>query len=1073
MSYRRGQCLAVVIAVACASATAPAQVADSLVVAAARWRTIGPALSSGRLSDVVGIPGPSKTFFVAAAAGGVWKSGNNGITWRPVFDDKRIASMGALAIAPSDTQTVWAGSGEPNVRYPSEPGGGVFKSSDGGATWRLMGLNKSERIGRIVVHPRDPNIVYVAALGALYGRTAERGLYKTTDGGNTWVLSKFIDDRTGFVDVVMDPRNPEVLYAASWQVRRTAYSLESGGPGSGLWKTVDGGRTWTEIVGSGFPTGVKGRIGLALAPSNPDVVYALTEAGRPTTDKSYVPEYHAPNSGLYRSADAGRTWIKTSDYNDRPFYYSQVRVDPRDSDRIYFSSSPLQLSTDGGKTSRLASEGVHSDTHGIWIDPSDPERWAIAGDGGFSITFDKGGTFLSPMNLPLSQFYHVGLDNAIPYNVCAGGQDNGVHCGPSRRKGGTTTNADWSLVQGGDMAYAIPDPFNPALWFTESSSALITRLNLNTSEGMTVRRPHWETRYQTWEDSIATVRGNPLTPAAPTVVAAIAALRAKQHQDSLDLDIRFGWDAGLVVSAHKQGVVYWGGSRVLKSTQGGEHMTPIAPDLTKKLYAKIDTSQHLTGGVNLETTYTESFGYTVALAESPLKAGLLYAGTDDGNVWVTHDDGATWENLSDRFPGLPATEPYVASIEPSHADTLTFYVVFDNHRVNDGKPYLYATHDGGRTFRRIANGLPADGPADYLHVVREDPHNASLLFVGSSIGVFVSVDGGASWGRFMTGLPSVPVFDLQIHARDHELVAATHGRSIWVVDIAPLEDRDARARTAQSYLYAPRSALQWSEPATRGNAEGNATFETISPPYGARITYRLAAAVPSGVVSISVANAAGEMLTTLRGPGDGPGVRSVVWDYLIPAPVSTPAPLSASMRRDSVLRAVRVPMVLDSLRKAGYDPVSLTRASELIASARFGGTSAGGRGARGGRGASVGGASTGCERPSTPQELFCARPAEGGPQGPRGIQGPFTSPLVVNGADPKRVLRVFDIVGFSYFNTPSGRSWLGSGNEGAPSPSLAPPGEYTLTLIAGSDTTRQRLRVERASSASGGIPRRP
>ncbi|MCX5760023.1 MAG: glycosyl hydrolase, partial [Gemmatimonadetes bacterium] len=532
-----------VVAFAGSGVVAAAQAPDSLIVAAARWRSIGPALASGRLSDVVGIPGPSKTLFVAAAAGGVWKSGNNGVTWRPVFDDKRVASMGVLAIAATDTQVIWAGTGEANLRYPSEPGGGVFKSTDGGSSWQLMGLERTERIGRIVVHPKDPNIVYVAALGALYGRTTERGLYKTSDGGKSWVLSKFIDDRTGFVDIAMDPRNPDVLYATSWQVRRTAYSLESGGPGSALWKTENGGRTWTEIVGHGFPTGVKGRIGVAVAPSNPDIVYALTEAARPGTGTTYVPEYHAPFSGLYRSADAGRTWAKTSDYNDRPFYYSQVRVDPRDSERIYFSSSPLQFSVDGGKTSRLAAQGVHIDTHGIWIDPSDPERWAIADDGGFSITFDKGGTFLSPMNLPVAQFYHVGLDNAVPYRVCAGAQDNGVLCGPSRRKSGSTTNADWSLEQGGDMAYAIPDPSDPQVWYTESTSGMLTRLNLQTGEATTARKPHWEARYQWWEDSIATVRGNPLAPAPKAVIDAIKMLRVRQHQDSLDLDIRFGWDA--------------------------------------------------------------------------------------------------------------------------------------------------------------------------------------------------------------------------------------------------------------------------------------------------------------------------------------------------------------------------------------------------------------------------------------------------------------------------------------------------------------------------------------------------
>jgi photosystem II stability/assembly factor-like uncharacterized protein len=1055
----------------CASAPASAQSIDSLTVAALRWRSIGPALSSGRLSDVVGIPGPSKTFFIAAAAGGVWKSMNNGVTWRPLFDDMRVVSMGVLAIAPSDTQVVWAGTGEPNLRYPTEPGGGVYKSTDGGNTWKLMGLEKTERIGRIVVNPKNPNIVYVAALGALYGPNPERGLYKTTDGGQTWALVKFISDRAGFIDVAMDPRDPDVLYAASWQVRRTPYMLESGGPGSGLWKTTDGGKTWTEIVGNGFPTGVKGRIGLAVAPSKPDVIYALTEAARPRADKSYVPEYHAPESGLYRSSDAGHSWTKMSDYDDRPFYYSQVRVDPHDSDRIYYSSSPLQLSVDGGKTARVVAQGVHSDTHGVWIDPNDSERWAIADDGGFSITFDKGGTFFSPMNLPLTQFYHVGLDNSIPYTVCGGGQDNGVHCGPSRRQSGATSNAFWSLVQGGDMAYALPDLSEPQTWYTESNSAAVSRSNLSTGDRVALRRPNWEARYQWWEDSIAVVRGDPLKPATKIAAAAIAALRAKQHQDSLDLDIRWGWDAGLLVSAHGHGVVYFGGSRVLRSTNRGENMAPISPDLTKKLLSKIDTSKNLTGGVMLETTQTEAFGYVVALSESPVKAGILYAGTDDGNVWKTHDDGVTWEDLSGRFPGLPNPEAYVSSIEPSHFDTLSFYVVFDNHRSRDGRPYLYATIDGGKSFRLITNGLPSDGPADYLHVIREDPHNRNLLFAGSSIAVYASMDRGANWSRFMTGMPSAPVFDLKIQSRDRELVAATHGRSFWIVDIAPLEDLSARAVASRAYLFQPKTALQWSDAPPRGNAEGNSTFGTNSPPYGAAITYRLGAGMAESAVQLVIANALGDTITTLRGPGST-GAYTVVWNFQIPARVSSPAALTASMRRDSVLRAARAPFVLDSLRKAGYDTVAITRASELIESAPLGRAgAAGGRAGRGGggRGGRGGGGLTACDRPLTQWDPFCARPAEGATQGPRGNQGPFTSPLVVNGADPKKVLRIFDIIGFSYFNTPGGRAFLGSGNDGGSGPSSAPPGDYIVTLVAGSETMKRQLHVERAAGASGTI----
>jgi photosystem II stability/assembly factor-like uncharacterized protein len=1011
---------------------------------------------------VVGIPGPSKTLYIAAAAGGVWKTTNNGVTWRPLLDDKRVASMGALAIAPSDTNQVWAGTGEQNSRYPIEPGGGVFKSTDGGNSWKLMGLEKTQHIGRIVVHPTNPSIVYVAAMGALYGPNAERGLYKTLDGGQTWTLSKFIDDKTGFVDVAMDPRNPNVLYAAAYQRRRTPYMLESGGRGSGLWKTTDAGATWTQIVGNGFPTGVKGRIGLAIAPSAPDIVYAMVEAARPTADGSYVPEYHAPYSGLYRSNDAGRSWTKVNDYNDRPFYYSQVRVDPKNSERVYFSSSPLQVSDDGGRTSRHAATSVHVDTHGIWIDPNDPERWAIANDGGFSITFDRGATFLSPMNLPLTQFYHISVDDAVPYNVCGGSQDNGNHCGPSRRISGGVTNAYWTLYAGGDATYSVPDPTDNDWRYTQTISGSFSRMNLRTGERIPIRKPHWELQYQRWEDSIAVMRGDPLAPPTQAQTQAIAALRAKQRQDSLDNDLRFGWESAVLVSAHNPRTVYWGANRVLKSTKQGADMTIISPDLTKKQYAKIDTSRHRTGGVMLETTQTELFGYTVVLAESPVRAGLLYAGTDDGNVWKTTDDGKTWENLTMRFPGLPQGDVFVSGIEPSYHEANTFYVAFDNHRQNDAKPYLYATTDGGRTFKSIASNLPADGNADYLHVVRADPRNRNLLFVGTSIGVYASLDRGATWTRFMNGLPSAPVFDLRIQARERELVAGTHGRSIWIVNIAPLEDLTPEVVASRAHLFEPRVARQWTEPSERGNNEGNSTFEVLNPPYGAALSYRLAQPVDGGAVRVVIQRLNGDTVATLRGPGT-PGLYTVTWNYQVFPRSTPPVPLTASARRDSLLRAQRAEVVFDSLKRAGFDTVAIQRARDLLGPPGTGARGmAVGRGGGAGRGGGSGAPQplTLCERPLTQWDRFCPRPAEGPVQGPRTNQGPFTSPLVVNGADPKKVLQVFDVLGIALWNTPA-RSWLGSGNTVGAGPTIAPPGEYQVTLFAGSDVMKRRLRVER------------
>src|SRR5581483_10159433 len=464
--------------VAVSAVASAAQTLDSATVAGLRRRNVGNANFMGRMSDVVGIPGPSKTLFVAAAAGGIWKSMNNGTTWRPVFDDKRVISMGMLAIAPSDTQQVWAGTGEPNSRNTIEPGGGIYKSTDGGATWKLMGLEKTQHIGRIVVHPTNPNIVYVAALGAAWKANPERGLYKTEDGGTTWKLIKFIDDSTGFVDVAMDPSNPNVLYASAYQRIRGPYFLYSGGKGSGLWKTTDGGATWTEIKGGGFPDTKKGRIGLAIARSNPNVVYALVEADtlpNPRPTKGAKPQ---AKSGLYRSADAGATWTYMNDQDTRPFYYSQVRVDPKNENRVYWSSTPVLFSDDGGKTARTATQGIHVDHHAMWIDPNDPEHIIVGDDGGVSQSWDRGGNYEFLNVLPIGQFYAVSYDFAVPYNICGGAQDNGAWCGPSRRQRGGIPNSYWFTYSGGDGFWTAQDPLDPKLIYGESQGGFMSRWNL-------------------------------------------------------------------------------------------------------------------------------------------------------------------------------------------------------------------------------------------------------------------------------------------------------------------------------------------------------------------------------------------------------------------------------------------------------------------------------------------------------------------------------------------------------------------------------------------------------------------
>ena len=549
----------------------------------------------------------------------------------------------------------------------------------------------------------------------------ERGLYKSTDGGTTWKLIKApANDKTGAIDVQIDPSNPDVLYLSMWERYRTPYSLLSGGVGSGLFKSTDAGATWTEIKGNGYPEGPKGRIGLAISRSNPQVVYALTEAAsmEPGPMK-FNPANQATANGLYRSADGGKTWQHMNNIDVRPFYYSQVRVDPKNENRVYFSSTTMQVSNDGGKTNMDATVGVHVDDHAVWIDPNDGERWVVGMDGGIAITYDRGGNFWYPRNLPIGQFYDASFDYAIPYNVCSGAQDNGAWCGPSRRRSTPINNTWWFTICGGDGFYTAQDPTDPTMVWGESQNAGIQQTNLKTGERGRVNKPTWNERYRMWEDSIAIVRGNPLEKETPEMAKKIAAYRVEQKKDSADFQIRYNWESPYFLSPHNPQVFYLGGSRVLKSLKRGEDLFPISPDLSvkkdpaqeKARLARLDTVENYTGGITLDLTGAEAYGTVVALQESPLKPGFLLAGTDDGNVWLTHNDGGAWEDLTPKFTALGVPwDAYVVRVEPSHFDTLTFYVAFENHRWNDFKPYVFATNDGGRTFRSIVNNLPSVEP---------------------------------------------------------------------------------------------------------------------------------------------------------------------------------------------------------------------------------------------------------------------------------------------------------------------------------------------------------------------------
>ena len=1080
------------VALTSIAAAAGAQSIDSLTLAGFRWRTVGPANFEGRVADIAGIPSPSKTFFVAAAGGGIWKTTNAGVTFRPVFDNEPVVSMGALAIAPSDTMQVWAGTGEQNSRNTIEPGGGIYKSTDGGITWKLMGLEKTQHIGRIVVNPTNPNVVYVAALGAAWKSSPERGLYKTEDGGQTWKLVKFINDKTGFVDVALDPKNPNVVWASAYQRVRGPYFLISGGPGSGLWKSTDAGSSWTEIKGGGFPETQKGRIMLAIYPQDPNIVYAMVEAdsirGQAATKDG---KRQKLANGLYRTKDGGKTWEKMNDADTRPFYYSQVRVDPRNPDHVWFSSTPVLVSSDGGKTARTATQGIHVDHHAMWIDPNDPDHFIVGDDGGISITWDGGGNFDFPANLPIGQFYDVSYDFDTPYNICGGAQDNGAWCGPSRRKNGPVTNAYWFTISGGDGFYTAQHPTEPWIVWGESQGGNVSRLNLKTGERTSLVKPSWRPLYTTLEDSILITRGDTNSPETKSQEQRIAEYRARQKADSANLDLRFNWETPYFLSPHNPDVFYIGGNRVLKSTQRGDNLYPISPDLSKKNWARIDTSMNKTGGITLDATGAETYGTVVALAESYVRPGFLYAGTDDGNVWTTRNDGSTWEQIpQSRFPGLPQSDVYVSRIEPSHFDTTTFYITFDNHRWNDFTPYAYVTNDAGKTFRSVAGGLPHESPADFVHVIREDPYNRDLLYVGTSRAPYVSLDRGTTWHRFSSAMPTVPVYDLKIHPRDRELIAATHGRGFWIVDVAPLEqmagDSGKKVIADNTYLFTPTTAFEYGQGPAVGassNGEGQKFFNAPSPQYGADIVYRIA---PNGTSTASLAgnatdanssapnagrggrapreqakivitDARGDTVRTLNGPMS-PGLHRVTWDFRGKPPVHV---LSISEKRDSIVRANRMNFVFDSLEKAGAMPKqTIDRLRNMIAS----GNAGFGRGGGGGRGsAGIGG--------------WVARPGEGafiGGRGGRGGAGQGEGAQAGGEPSIQDLLEQFpggaEELG-ELLRPPGQRGGRGGGfgaifgfggGRGNQAP-VVNSGDYLVTLNVGGRTYKQLLRVERAS----------
>ncbi|HLL13475.1 MAG TPA: hypothetical protein VK388_00210 [Pyrinomonadaceae bacterium] len=752
------------------------------------WRSIGPANMGGRTSDVEGVAGDPDIVYVGTASGGIWKTVNGGQTWRPIFERQGTISVGDLALEPKNPEVVWVGTGESNVRNSVSFGDGVYKSTDGGKTWRHMGLRDSRHISRIVINPRNPDVVYVGVLGHAFGANEERGVFMTTDGGRTWQKTLYVDAEHGISDLDIDPANPNVLYAAMWQFRRTPWTHKSGSERGGVFKSIDGGRTWNKLT-TGLPKLV-GRIGVKVAPSSPNIVYAITESKEGT---------------LYRSDDAGENWRRVSNQANivsRGFYYTDVRVDPTNADRVYAIASTLFVSIDGGRTFRSITGRTHIDYHALWIDPVDPRRIWQGQDGGVAVSYDRGETWEYVNNMPLGQFYQIHADNRQPFYYVMGGlQDNGSWTGPSRtREPAGILNDDWRMISFGDGFYTLNHADDPELYLSESQGGGIVRTDMRTRE----------------QQSITPYADDPGGPAS-------------------EQRFRFNWNSPIIPSPHDKNTVYLGGSVVFKSTDFGKSWTAISPDLT----TNDKTKQGDAGGpVALENTGAEYHSTIISIAESPLRAGHIWAGTDDGQLQATTDGGKRWTNLTKNVAGLPTGSP-VSHVEPSRADMDTAYVSFDRHMLDDLRPYVYKTTDGGRTFRNVTGNLPANA---YVWVVREDPKNTNLIYAGTELGLYASYTGGNTWQPLtLKNLPHVAIHDIVVHPRDNDLILGTHGRSIWIFDDAtPIQGMNDAVRAADLHMFDIRPALRYTTRFTRYGI-GDKPFTGQNPPYGALITYHLKA----------------------------------------------------------------------------------------------------------------------------------------------------------------------------------------------------------------------------------------
>ncbi|MGH7714202.1 MAG: VPS10 domain-containing protein [Gemmatimonadaceae bacterium] len=815
-------------------ADASATLADSAIWNGLAWRNIGPVNMSGRVADVEGVPGNPNVVYVGSASGGVWKTTNGGISWKPIFDSQPVASIGDIALEPGNPDVIYVGTGEAKPRNSASYGNGVYKSTDGGATWKHIGLTNSERIARIIVSPNYPRVVYVGVLGHVYGPNAERGVYRSSNGGETWERVLYIDERHGVAELAMDPQNPNILYAGMWRFERKPWTHLSGSEEGGVFKSVDGGRTWSKLT-KGIPK-LLGRIAVQPAPSNPNVVYVLAESNDGT---------------LFRSDDRGETFTtvyRNVDIVNRGFYFTKMRVDPIDENRVYAISGTMMLSIDAGKTFRRISNTTHVDYHSLWIDPLNANRLWQSQDGGVAVSYDRGVTWEPLLNIPVAQFYSIYFDGRAPfYNVGGGLQDNGTWTGPVRsREPGGIANDDWRMISFGDGFQIAVHPNDPDVFLSEFQGGGIVWTNMRTREQF---------------DVSPQPRRNDGGPVK-------------------DLKYRFNWNSPIVQSPHDGKIVYFTGNVIFKTNDFGlGGWEQISPDLTTN-----DSTKYVSPGgpVWKENTTAEYHGTIISFAESVAQAGVLWAGTDDGNLQLSRDGGKNWSNLTARGPAVPRFSP-VSHVEPSRAAAGSAYVAYDRHMFDDLRPYVFKTTDFGATWSDVSGNLPNGA---YVHVLREDPKNPNLVYAGTELGFFASYTGGTTWQRLHAkNFPVVAVHDVLVHPVMNDLLLGTHGRAFWVLDDAtPVQQMNAAARAKSAHLFPVMPAYRYSIKPTR-YGEGDKLFHGPNPPYGAIITYYLKEKLDSlAAMKLEVVDSSGAVVREIKRPPRDAGLNRVAWDLAYDPP---------------------------------------------------------------------------------------------------------------------------------------------------------------------------------------------